>query len=134
MKNSSKMKSIIWKITAPLFISLLVIGFLFLFIMKQSNITGDYLDLWVNISLIFISATFLITGFFILVITSMGIIFLSQLNQKAPKLLNEIYKNITGIAQVITSIAHAVIKPILLLESFSREPKEMEEKKDIEIK
>ena len=128
------MKSTIWKITTPLFISLLVIVFLFLFIMNQSNITGDYLDLWVNISLIFISAIFLIMGFFILVITGMGIIFLSQLNQKAPKLLHEIYNNISGISQVITSVAYALIKPILLLESFSRESKEMEEKKDIVIK
>lgn len=126
------MKSTIWKITTPLFISLLVIVFLFIFIMNQSNITGDYLDLWVNISLIFISAIFLVSGFFILLITSSVILILSQLNQKAPRLLNEINKNITGIAQVITSVAYAITKPILLLESFSRES--TEEKKDIEIK
>ena len=127
------MKSTIWKITIPLFISLLVVISLFLFIMNQSNITGDYLDVWVNISLIFISTIFLISGFFILLITSILILFLSQLNQKAPKLLNEMNKNISGIAQVVTSVAYAITKPILLLESFNRKSTEMEEKKDIEI-
>jgi cell shape-determining protein MreC len=101
--------------------------------MNQSNITGDYLDVWVNISLIFISTIFLISGFFILLITSILILFLSQLNQKAPKLLNEMNKNISGIAQVVTSVAYAITKPILLLESFNRKSTEMEEKKDIEI-